>query len=190
VKQLSLIPDSSQLEVPAHPTPLIHTNHTEHTIPVSTRRLLGAYYSPRSAADFMAEWCLRRDGERILEPSFGDGVFLRAIAQSALRKNLQGIHLIGVEFDEQARTHAAQEFRLSSAELIHEDFFKVPPVKVQAVIGNPPYVRLRRLARDQQQRALNVSQRVMNQTYDPSGSLWGPFLQSVLGTQHRPDELV
>src|SRR5438067_1983405 len=69
----------------------------------STRRTLGAYYTPRTAADYMADWIVRHDGEHVLEPSFGDGIFLNAVALSANRRNITGVRLSGVEIDEKAR---------------------------------------------------------------------------------------
>jgi len=63
------------------------------------RRLLGAFYTPSSAADFMADWILRHDNQSLLEPSFGDGIFLRAIKLSDLRKGFSNTALFGVEID-------------------------------------------------------------------------------------------
>src|SRR2546422_3890921 len=75
----------------------------------SSRRSLGAYYTPRSAADYMADWVVRYDGERVLEPSFGDGIFLRAIATSARGRNFTKVYLSGVEIDEKARAQLLHE---------------------------------------------------------------------------------
>ncbi len=142
----------------------------------STRRLLGAYYTPRSAAEYMADWIVRRDGEHVLEPSFGEGIFLRAIAMSAVRRNFTGLRLLGIEIDEKARAQALHERLIADTDVCCEDFLSVPPFKVQAVIGNPPYVRLRQLTNDQRQRALTAAQGAMGQAMDPSGSLWMPFV--------------
>ena len=60
---------------------------------IATRRRLGAYYTPHSAADYMAAWIVRANGDHILEPSFGDGIFLRAVTREAQGKKLDlGVH--------------------------------------------------------------------------------------------------
>ncbi|HLY31304.1 MAG TPA: N-6 DNA methylase [Ktedonobacterales bacterium] len=185
MKQLKLLldaalPSPSEGQIPPIPSAGMNAASGATVPGAATRRLLGAFYSPQSAADFMAEWSLRYDGERILEPSFGDGVFLRAIARSAAHKDFPATRLLGIEIDEQARSRAAHKELLTDGELLHADFLDVEPSKVQAVIGNPPYVRLRRLPEEQRQRALRVACQVLGQSFDPAGSLWGPFLLHAL----------
>lgn len=142
----------------------------------SSQRLLGAYYTPRSAADYMADWIVRQDGEHVLEPSFGDGIFLRAVTTSAARKAFLAVRLFGVEIDEQTCARALQGGLIADDAVRREDFLSLPPFEIQAVIGNPPYVRLRQLRGDQQERALGAAQVAMGQPMDPSGSLWFPFV--------------
>src|ERR1051326_8050009 len=66
------------------------------------RRLTGAYYTPPTAADFMADWLVRHDGEHVLEPSFGEGIFLRSVQDSAARRGIGRLHITGVEIDPEA----------------------------------------------------------------------------------------
>jgi len=140
------------------------------------QRLRGAYYTPGSVADYMADWAVRHDGEHVLEPSFGDGIFLRALAASAEHREFNAVRLTGVEIDEKAGARALHEHLVENGDLRCEDFLGVSPFKVQAVIGNPPYVRLRHLLHDQQQRALRAAEIAMAQPMDPAGSLWMPFV--------------
>ncbi|MDQ2805436.1 MAG: SAM-dependent methyltransferase [Chloroflexota bacterium] len=142
----------------------------------ATQRLLGAYYTPQSAADYMADWVVRYEGEHILEPSVGDGTFLRAVAATSARRSFTAIRLTGVEIDEQARVQALQNARMAEITLRWADFLAVDPFPVQAVIGNPPYVRLRHLAEDQRQRALQAAKAVMEKPLDPASSIWMPFV--------------
>jgi len=142
----------------------------------STRRLLGAYYTPRSAADYMADWIVRHDGECVLEPSFGDGIFLRAVATSAAHKAFVAVQLLGVEINERAQAQALHDGLIVDEAVRRGDFLGVSPFKVQAVIGNPPYVRLRQLPPDQRECALEAARVAMGQAMDPSGSLWLPFI--------------
>ena len=41
-------------------------------------RLTGSYYTSQRIADYMAAWALRDRSDTLLEPAFGDGVFLDA----------------------------------------------------------------------------------------------------------------
>lgn len=146
----------------------------------ATQRLRGAYYTPHSAAEFMADWVVRHDGEHILEPSFGDGIFLRAVAASAERRGNAGVRLSGIELDEEARARALGAGLITDTDARLADFLAVNPFPVQAVIGNPPYVRLRHLTAEQRDRALAAAATVLGQGMDPSGSLWLPFVLHAL----------
>jgi len=174
LERLMLFPRSIASTKSTAPTSLVGADPAVPNSPA--RRLLGAYYTPQSAADYMADWIIRRDGEHVLEPSFGDGIFLRSVATSAACKAFTALRIWGVEIDEQARARAIHE-QLTTADAVRgEDFLGVSPFKVQAVIGNPPYVRLRQLKGDQQNRALRAARTSMKQEMDPSGSLWMPFV--------------
>lgn len=142
----------------------------------TVRRLTGVYYTPSSAADFMADWLVRNDGEHILEPSFGGGIFLRSVAASNQRRDFGHVRLTGVEIDEAVRAQAREQFAGLGANLRCADFLGVSPFPVQCVIGNPPYVRLRNLPDDQKERALDVAGCVMGEPMEPSGSVWMPFV--------------
>jgi adenine-specific DNA-methyltransferase len=145
------------------------------TLEASSARALGAYYTPPTAAEFLARWTLRDSGDRVLEPSMGDGVFLHALRQEAERRGL-ATDVWGIEM-------AADTFRSTIASGvigqdhgIHRDFLSVQPFDVDAVVGNPPYVRLRHVSPDQARRARKVAEQVLGQPMDPSGSIWMPFV--------------
>ena len=65
-------------------------------------KLRGGYYTPAEISAFIAEWAIHRPSDQVLEPSCGDGSFLRAIAdriqmlggtRAALKRNVIGIEL-------------------------------------------------------------------------------------------------
>jgi hypothetical protein len=138
-------------------------------------RALGAYYTPTVAASFMARWTVRNSGDRILEPSMGDGAFLHAVSFEAERREMP-VEKWGVElaFDTFQRAIAAGAIDREHA--IRDDFLAVHPFEVDAVIGNPPYVRLRHLPADESDRALTVASQVLGSSMDTSGSVWMPFV--------------
>lgn len=139
------------------------------------RRALGAYYTPGDAAGVLARWALRSGDERVLEPSFGDGSFLRAVRGAAAVRagtpEVFGVELCGAVF---ARTLATGLLGPDRAH--HGDFLAVAPFGVDAVIGNPPFVRIRHLPASQRQAALAAAAAVLPGGMDHSGSVWMPFV--------------
>lgn len=93
----------------------------------ATRRQLGAFYTPRSAADYMADWVVRKNGEFVLEPSYGNGIFLHALASSASRQGFHELRLIGVEIDEESHARALRETSIPGQHLHLADFLSLPP---------------------------------------------------------------
>ncbi len=73
----------------------------------SARRRSGIYYTPGDVADFMATLVVRQQGQPILDPACGTGVFLRAAARllsrdlpmSEILKRLYGVDLDPLAID-------------------------------------------------------------------------------------------
>jgi adenine-specific DNA methylase len=115
----------------------------------TANKLRGGYYTPGPIADFLVRWALQTPGAKVLEPSAGDGVFLRYAAARLL--DLGGpaaaLDLTAVEVD----PAAAEEARLALAPLglahavAESDFFAYAEahqgVRFDAVVGNPPFLR-------------------------------------------------
>ena len=104
----------------------------------------GAYYTPAELTRFLARWAIRGPVDRVLEPSCGDGAFVAAVAE---RFDDLGVHdladrLTGVERES---AEAKKALALApSAKVLTSDFFDVDPrslPSMDAVIGNPPYIR-------------------------------------------------
>jgi hypothetical protein len=104
----------------------------------------GAFYTPLELTRFLARWAIRSAEDRVLEPSCGDGAFLGSIAERFADYGVSGLddRLFGVERDadeaDKARPLAA------GARILTSDFFDVDPSsmpQMDAVIGNPPYIR-------------------------------------------------
>ncbi len=82
---------------------------------------LGQVFTPESVVRCMLR--LRQNTGRVLEPSCGDGAFLKHLR-----------HAVGIELDP----------RQCPPEALNTDFFAYPESeKFDTVIGNPPYVRYR-----------------------------------------------
>lgn len=137
----------------------------------ATRRAAGRYFTPAPLAEHVcrevlapllaaARWQAGVPALRVLDPAAGDGAFLAAALEviagaaaargarvdAAWRRRCAARCLVGVERD--AETAAAARARLPGAELAVAEALLEPPSSargVDAVVGNPPYVRSIRL---------------------------------------------
>jgi adenine-specific DNA-methyltransferase len=109
-------------------------------------KLRGGYYTPAPLAHFLAKWVLQKKPKTILEPSCGDGAFIRALAgQHRYTINFTGIELYA---DEAAKAAlVAANSKHLQATIKTEDFLAVALTEMttgqqyDAVLGNPPYIR-------------------------------------------------
>lgn len=96
---------------------------------------LGQYWTPRDVADLMVGM-LRTPPEMaaVLEPSSGAGVFLDALTEAGYSD------VVGIEVDPILASHGSAA--------VHCGSFVVwdPERRVDAVVGNPPYIRWRDLS--------------------------------------------
>jgi adenine-specific DNA-methyltransferase len=109
----------------------------------TTRKRLGAYYTPRDLADFIARWAVRSPKDHVLDPACGEAAFLQA-ATERLRElggPLLPGQVEGYEIDPVAAERSRRDAPLAT--VATTDFFCQEPANEQcdAVVGNPPYVR-------------------------------------------------
>src|SRR4051812_22970689 len=120
------------------------------------RKRRGAFFTPYPIAEYLAQWAVRGGGlGRVLDPTCGEGVFLLACARqlessgvgpSEIAQRLHGIDVHAQSLEQSA--HLLGEVG-AGAQLMTGDFFEEPtPGQVDArlpwmdaVIGNPPFVR-------------------------------------------------
>ena len=121
-----------------------------------SRRARGAFFTPEPIAAHLASWAVRSDPEaKILDPTCGEAVFLLAAGRqlkaagcppSDLDQRLFGVDLHAESLE--VATSLLEEEGLD-AHLLGDDFFVVPtpdqlggPLPyMDAVVGNPPFVR-------------------------------------------------
>lgn len=144
---------------------------------------LGAYYTDAQVAEFLVWWAIRSPKERVLDPSFGGGVFLRAACKRL--QHLRGdpsVQVLGVEIDERVHARIAdklcEEFGIRKCNLLRSNFFDLGPEaigSISAVVGNPPFIRYHRFSGEVRRRALEraASQGVRLSALSSS---WAPFL--------------
>lgn len=126
----------------------------------SKQRTFGQFETPPDVADLLLAFCVRRAGDRILDPSCGNGALLERAArwqawlgddEAAPYENLWG-----VELDEEAAVVADR--RLPRATILHQNFFTLEPeTPFDVIVGNPPYTRAEWIDRLQKQAAKQLA---------------------------------
>lgn len=146
-------------------------------------KALGAYYTDAQVADFLVAWAVRSKHDRVIDPSFGGGVFLRAAAKR-IRKLRGQVHqqVLGIEIDDSVHRRISDklkdEFSIHAKNLLLSDFFAVSPsdaAPFDVVVGNPPFIRYQRFAGDMRSRALECC-RAAGVSISELSSSWVPFL--------------
>lgn len=167
---------------------------------ISTERSLlkerGAFYTPPAMAAFLASWAIRDAGSTVLDPSSGDGEFLLA-SISRLRTlgaepSKAAEQVFGVEQNPSAREAAVTRLAstgMGEPKIALADFFSTRPEsrgfdrrldaltlkEVDAVVGNPPYIRYHDFGGEARASAASAVARFGIRLTDLTSS-WAPFL--------------
>ncbi|HLJ58093.1 MAG TPA: N-6 DNA methylase [Chthonomonadaceae bacterium] len=154
----------------------------------TAQKLRGGYYTPLDLATFLVRWVNEIRPATILEPSCGDGAFFQAIACAG---GLQDSQLLGFELDpdeaERARARSVS-LGLNSARVTCGDFllwalnslterdslFSGGP-SVDAIVGNPPFIRYQYLPEPFQVRAAQVFKK-LDLPFTKHTNSWVPFV--------------
>jgi adenine-specific DNA-methyltransferase len=138
--------------------------------PPALRKSRGAFFTPPAIADYLAAWAVGDDPRaKVLDPSCGDGVFLLAAARR-LRELGDGKlsrQVFGVDVHRPSLTAARGYLRDEglAARLVEDDVFNIPtpaqlgcPLpEMDAVIGNPPFVRYQEHIGDARKRSAQAA---------------------------------
>ena len=121
----------------------------------SAEKLRGGFYTPEQITEFILRWGINGSKDfDILEPSCGDGVFLKQLQ----KLNSRYSSITAVEFDE-AEAEKADAITLDNKQVINDDFHSYCNNTLQRydlIVGNPPYIRYQFFNRDQQIEAENI----------------------------------
>tara|TARA_B110001452_G_scaffold102772_1_gene85297 strand:+ start:158 stop:1888 length:1731 start_codon:yes stop_codon:yes gene_type:complete len=125
---------------------------------ISADKLRGGYYTPEGIADFLVNWGMEISPSHILEPSCGDGVFIKALHKYGLidSSKLDGCVINAVELIQTEADKSKEAFHdlVSSTKAMGEckksEFFDYtennyhnsePNTRPNLILGNPPYIR-------------------------------------------------
>ena len=125
------------------------------------RKDRGAFFTPPPIAEYLADWAVEGDANAsVLDPTCGESVFLEAAGRklrnlgadrAQLRRQVLGVDLHAESVE---RSIANLTMEGLDASLLVDDFFAQPPPNeldaqlpyVDAVIGNPPFIRFQKHA--------------------------------------------
>lgn len=146
-------------------------------------KILGAFYTDTQIAEFLVRWAVRSKDDRVLDPSLGGGVFLRAACERIT--TLHGTpssQVYGIEIDRNVhvriRDKLVDEFGVKRSNLRNSDFFDTERSqfeKIDVVVGNPPFIRYQRFNGDSRRKALEKSLENGVQLSKLASS-WAPFV--------------
>lgn len=128
-------------------------------------KLLGQFFTPAEVAADLINWARPGGKGRVLDPSCGDGEFLR---------QLEGA--VGVELCEE---NAARSREVApDATIIEADFFEWAATRgpsFEAIVGNPPFIRYQQFNGSTRKQALKLSKRIGVELNGLTSS-WAPFV--------------
>lgn len=146
----------------------------------SAAKLRGGYYTPEKVSKFLARWILQKKPKSILEPSCGDGSFIRALkGLHKYRVQFFGVELHEEEANKAAKVAATDKYLL--AEIKNEDFLALAlknleqGIRYEAVLGNPPYIRYQYLEPADQLLSEKIFSR-HNLPFTKHTNAWVPFV--------------
>jgi len=140
----------------------------------TTEKLRGGFYTPQPIATFILKWGINgcADNE-ILEPSCGDGIFLKQLKEHGYK--FQSV--TAIEFDDE-EAEKANRIELNNTTIINTDFHlycNETTRKFDLVVGNPPYIRYQYFQEEQQNEAIKVFNRAKLK-YSKLTNAWVSFV--------------
>lgn len=146
----------------------------------SENKLRGGYYTPPEIARFLSRWVLHAKPRNLLEPSCGDGAFVRALEGL----QIANLDITAVErLDEEAEKarKAAALLNARSAKIFNMDFLEWSQGQLNcgttfdSITGNPPYIRYQYLGEEDQKLSEQLFKR-FSLTFTKHTNAWVPFV--------------
>ncbi len=153
---------------------------------VTADKIRGGFYTPEDLVDL----CLRRIAPlmrgrsplRLLEPSAGDGAFIRGVARSSFRDRVEYIEAVEV-IESEARKSAAAicEAELAGSVITCSAIERAvaSDAPFDATVGNPPFVRFQFVSKADRKFADELGQR-LGLSFAGVSNLWLPVLLGAL----------
>lgn len=121
----------------------------------SKEKLRGGFYTPETIASFILKWAFNGNEQlEILEPSCGDGIFLKEIQKGSYQYD----SVTAIELDE-VEAEKSKSIALNKTTVINSDFHDFcinTKQKFDLIVGNPPYIRYQYFDKEQQEFAAQI----------------------------------
>ena len=153
---------------------------------INAQKLRGGYYTPQKITEFLCNWAIEKDCQKILEPSCGDGNFIESsiiklkklgIKESQIGKIINGVELIEEE-SEKAQTRANNQ-GIKENIITNSDFFHYvmnnKKEKYDVVLGNPPFIRYQNFPEKHRKLAIKMMND-LELSPNKLTNIWVPFL--------------
>lgn len=138
------------------------------------QKLRGGFYTPEPIVDFILKWAINGDiSYDILEPSCGDGVFLKQIKEKKFKYN----SITAIELDE-IEAEKTDQIDLPNKIVLNSDFHtfcNATKQKFDLVVGNPPFIRYQYFNKTQQAEAEIIFNKA-NLKYSKLTNAWVSFV--------------
>lgn len=147
---------------------------------VGLEKLRGGYYTPEPIAEFICNWAIDINTKGILEPSCGNGVFLKEAVKKVMEVNPDlsiEDSIVGVElFEEEAKKAS-----IYGTKVVTGDFFEYYKENIEGqqkfdvIVGNPPFIRYQNVNADSREIAFKF---MIKEGMHPNKltNMWLPFL--------------
>ena len=147
---------------------------------VGLEKLRGGYYTPEAIAQFICDWAIGINTRGILEPSCGDGAFLKEAVRKVMEinpdTNLKHT-IVGIElFEEEAKKAS-----IYGTKVVAGDFFEyykdyiAGKQKFDVIVGNPPFIRYQNVDSGSRETAFQLM-RSAGLHPNKLTNIWLPFL--------------
>ncbi len=135
---------------------------------------LGAFSTPPDVADFLTRWAIRSPEDDVLDLGIGDGTFVFSsffrLRELGAKKIFSARQIFGCEIENvryEAFQAKALDQKVNFPNLRQDDFFGIDYPFVDAIVGNPPYVRRRAIS---EQRIKEIRSSVLERNLALAGS--------------------
>ena len=110
--------------------------HYKKVTSMAYRKKFGQFFTPKKVAELMAEWVTQENPVKILDPSYGLGIF----SDSVEKIYGHGHRFFGVEVDDKILNFS--KAKAKNVTIKNYNYLKwKTPTKFDAIICNPPYSR-------------------------------------------------
>lgn len=141
---------------------------------IETKKNTGSFYTCNAVADYIAKWAIETPEMCVLEPSFGDGIFITSALLRYAELGEKKPKIIGVEVQENPFNFFMKDH--PEIEGFRMDFMDFRANKeIDAIIGNPPYISLKNLEKEERKK-IQILMSSYGLKMQACGSLWMPFM--------------